>query len=96
MIDMTKEELIDLAIRRFSELSLSGPMNWKNAAEIMEMLISVQEAMKKEDKIHQKQIELLEKQLAAKPPIVFNDDGTITLGGEVLEYTPNQNGGDGE
>ena len=90
---MTKEEMIDLAIRRFAVLTLSGPTNWKNASEIMEMLISVQEAIQKENEIHQKQIDMLEKQLAAKPPVVFNDDGTITLGGEVLEPL-NQNGGE--
>ena len=90
---MAKHELLADVIRRFSEMAISGPMNWKIASEVMEMLIALQEGLVKDDELNEKRVKALEKQLAAKPPVVFNDDGTITLGGEVLEPL-NQNGGE--
>ena len=81
---MNNIEMLASIIVILGDVDTHGEANITRMHEIFARLNALIEAMKKERAAHAAELAALNEQLAARPPVRFNEDGTITLGGEVI------------
>lgn len=81
---MTNMELLASVIVLLDKISVSGSENMVRMIDAIQRLNSLVEGLKKDKTAHEKAIAELERQLAERPRVEFHEDGSVTLGGEVI------------
>ena len=82
---MSSDELISTMIVALNALTVSGVHNMQIVIETINKLGALQKGLREEHEANAQQIAELNRRLAERPPVRFNEDGTITLGGETID-----------
>lgn len=84
-MSMNNIEMLASVIVLLGDVDTHGEANITRFHEVFARLHALMEGLKKEREAHAAEIAALNDQLAQRPPVVFNEDGSVTLGGEVLK-----------
>lgn len=82
---MNNIEMLASVIVLLGDVDTHGEASVARMGEAFKRLHALMEGLKKEKEAHAAEIAALNDQLAKRPPVTFHEDGTVTLGGEVLK-----------
>ena len=82
---MDTNDFINSMIVALNALQVSGVRNMQIVIETINKLGALAKGINEEREASQQQIAELNRRLAERPPVRFNEDGTITLGGETID-----------
>lgn len=82
---MNSLEMLASAIVLLGAIDTHGEENITRMHEVFARLHALMEGLKKEHEAHAAEIAALNDQLSKRPPIQFHEDGTVTVGGEVIK-----------
>lgn len=81
---MNTPEMIAAIITLLNMVETHGERNLKIMVDVLARLQALLDGVKDERERHEAEIAALEDQLRQRPPVQFHEDGSVTLGGEVL------------
>lgn len=81
---MNSIEMLASAIVLLGAVDTHGEENIARLHEVFARLHALMDGLKKEHDAHAAEIAALNDQLSKRPPVQFHDDGTVTIGGEVI------------